>query len=573
MQVLAQRLGRDYPQTNAGWDILVTGLLPFGPGEKVFFGLVTTLMSLLLVAACAHIANLLLARGMERRGEIAIRAALGARRGRIMRQLFAESVALSMVGGACSLLIAFPIIAEIRTVLGPKTPYLSNLSLDGAALGMTAGLALAACAIFGLAPALRLSSVTAGDAMKQPPGGPITNRRKRPLTSALIGLEVAIATVALIVTVLYTRAANNVFAIPLGFESENVVTFRLDVPDYKYPEVDAAARVLTDVRDRLEKLPSIRALGAATRLPINAGPGLPTNAIMLEGRPETTQEQRPWAVTNVVTPGYFEALRVPLLQGRTFERRDSTTAQPVAIISRSMARAYWPNEDAVGRRLRLAEGDEPTPWLTVIGMVEDIRPMDPSSPQVRQLYVPFEQSRGRALIYFVATDDAPLGRVQDVRLAVREVDRDLPVLDLQTMAEAVSRNLSGAQLGQKSLQANAAIALLLAISGVYSVVAFAVARRRREIAIRVAMGGTRSAIVVMLLRQALRPALVGIAVGLVLSALTGRAIALMLFGVDPLDPLTYIVTTIALCFAAATASFVPALRATRVDSVAALKAE
>ena len=199
---LALRLARDYPQANAGWDILVTGLLPLGPGEKVFFGLVTTLTSLLLAAACAHIANLLLARGMERRGEVAIRASLGARRGRIMRQLFVESVALSIAGGVCSLLIALPIVVEIRTVLGPRTPYLSDLSLDGAALALTAGLTLLATALFGLAPALRLSSVTASDAMKQPPGGAIASRRRRPLVSALIGLEVTIATVALIVTAL-----------------------------------------------------------------------------------------------------------------------------------------------------------------------------------------------------------------------------------------------------------------------------------------------------------------------------------------------------------------------------------
>jgi putative ABC transport system permease protein len=573
MQSLAQSLARDHPQTNTGWDILVTGLLPFGPGEKVFFGLVTTLTSLLLAAACAHIANLLLARGMERRGEIAIRAALGARRGRIVRQLFVESVALSIAGGICSLLVAFPIIVKIRNVLGPRTPYLSDLSLDATAVAATGGLVLLASALFGLAPALRLSSITAGDAIKQPPGGRMTGRRTRPLASSLIGLEVAVATVALIVTLLYTRAANNVLAVPLGFESENLVTFRLDVPDYKYPQVDAAARVLTDVHERLQGLPSIRAAGASTRLPLNMGAGLPTESITIEDRPEIPQEQRPWAVTTVVTPGYFEALRVPLIQGRTFESRDANTAPLVAVISRSMARAYWPDEDPVGRRLKLVRGDEPSSWLTVIGVVGDVRPFDPNSPQVRQVYLPFARSTGRALVYFVATRDEPLGRVQDVRLAVREIDPELPVLDLRTMTETMSIALSGSEFGQQSLRANAMIAVLLAISGVYSVVAFAVARRRREIAIRVALGGSRSAIVRMLLRQALRPALVGLGLGLVLSAFVSRAITLMLFGVDPLDPLTYALTTIALCLSAVAASCVPALLATRAGSVGALRAE
>ncbi len=304
MQTLAQRLTRDHPQTNAGWDILVTGLLPLGPGEEAFFGLVTMLTSLLLAAACAHIANLLLARGMERRGEIAVRAALGARRGRIVRQLFVESVALSIAGGLCGLVIAFLLTTEIRVVLGPRTPYLSDLSLDGAALAMTVGFVLLASVLFGLAPALRLSSVTAGDAMNQLSGARIAGRRKRPMASALIGLEVAVATVAVIVTVLYTRSANNILAVPFGFESEHVVTFRLDVPDYKYPDKDAVARVLTAVNRRLQELPSVMAVGAGTRMPLNMGPGLPTDAVALEDRPEIAREQTPWAVTAVVTPGY-----------------------------------------------------------------------------------------------------------------------------------------------------------------------------------------------------------------------------------------------------------------------------
>jgi predicted lysophospholipase L1 biosynthesis ABC-type transport system permease subunit len=237
-----------------------------------------------------------------------------------------------------------------------------------------------------------------------------------------------------------------------------------------------------------------------------------------------------------------------------------------------MARAYWPDLDPVGRRLRL-DGDTTSLWRTVIGVVDDVRPLDPTSPQVRQTYVPFAQSPGRALIYFVATRDAPLSRFQDVRVAVRGVDSELPVLDLRMMTDVISTATSGSDMGQKTLRVNAAIAALLAVSGVYSVVAFAVARRRREIAIRVALGGTRPSIVAMLLGQALRPALIGVVVGLVLSGLVSRAIAIMLFGVDPLDPLTYGGTAIALCVAAVAASCVPALRATRANPVSALRAE
>lgn len=574
MKALAQRLSLEQPRTDAGWDVYVSGLLPFGPGEKVFLGLVMTLTSLLLAAACAHIANLLLARGMERRGEIAIRAALGARRGRIVRQLFVESVALSMVGGACSLLVAVPIVSQIRVVLGPRTPYLSDLSLDAGALAITGAMTLIASVLFGLVPALRLSSATAGDAMKQLSGGTVVGRRRaRPLASVLIGLEVAIATFALIITVLYARATTNYFAIPFGFESEKVVTFRLDVPEYKYAEPLAAARVLTSVHERLQRLPSIQAAGASTRFPVSLGAGLPTEALTIEDRPDIPSEQSPWAIAGVVTPGYFESLRIALLRGRTFEVRDSATSQPVAVISRSMARAYWPESEALGRRFRLGAADASAPWLTVVGVVEDIRPFDPTSPQVRQVYVPFAQTTGRSLVYYVATVDSPANRLQDVRAAVRDVDPELPILELQPMSETLSNQFSGVRLGQASIRVNAVIAVVMAISGVYSVVAFAVARRRREIAVRVALGGTRSAIVATLLRQSLRPALIGVALGLVFSGLVSRAASLILFGVNPLDPLTYILTTIALCFAAAAASCIPALKATRAESVVALRAE
>lgn len=502
-----------------------------------------------------------------------MRAALGARRGRIVRQLFVESVALSIVGGACSLLIAVPIITQIRVVLGTRTPYLSDLSLDAGALAITGGMTLLASVLFGMVPALRLSSVTAGDAMKQLSGGTVAGRRRaRPLASALIGLEVAIATFALIITVLYARATTNYFALPFGFESENIVTFRLDVPDYKYAEPQAAARVLTSVHERLQQLPSIQAAGASTRFPLSLAAG-PTEALTIEDRPDIPNEQSPWAITVVVTPGYFESLSIPLAQGRAFDTRDVVTSTPVAVISRSMARAYWPENEALGRRLRFANGSESAGWLTVVGVVEDVRPFDPTSPQVRQVYLPFAQAASRALVYYVATTDSPLSRLQDMRAAVRDVDPELAILDLRTMKDALDEQFSGVRLGQASIRVNAIIAVVMAISGVYSLVAFTVARRRREIAVRVALGGTRSAIVRALLRQSLRPAVIGIALGLIFSGLVSRAAALVLFGVNPLDPLTYILTPTVLCLAAAAASCIPALKATRADSVVALRAE
>jgi predicted permease len=570
VQIVAKRSAQEHPQSNSGWDVLVTGLLPFGPGEKVFFALVTTLSALLLAAACAHIANLLLARGIERRAEIAVRGALGASRGRIVRQLFAESLALATVGGALSLLVAYPMVQAIRVILGPSTPFLSELSLDASALAATFGFIVLACLLFGIAPALRLSTITASDGLNPSAGARIVGQR-RPLAGLLIGFEVAVATLALVVTFLFITTVNNVFRAPLGFTADGVVTFRIDVPQFKYPERDDAARLLSAIRDRLERMPSASAAGAGSRIPMNAGVGLPTEPIAIEDLQNPAPEKAPWAVTSIVTPGYFDALGIPIVDGRSFEPRDGEAGTPVAVVSRSLASAYWPNQRAVGRRLR--RGDASQPWVTVIGVVGDVRPVDPTSPQVRQLYVPFAQAPLRSLVYFARTKDDPAAHLQTVRALVGAIDADVPVADLRTLQAAMDDTLKGQRFGQNTLRVNAALSLLLALTGVYSVMAIASARRRREIAIRVALGGRRDAIVAMLLRQALRPAFVGVAVGLALAALVSRAIEVMLFGVNPLDPLTYTLSAAVMCTAVAAASCLPAIRATRVDPAAALRAE
>jgi predicted permease len=572
VQGLAKATARDHPE-HAGWDILVTGLFPLGPGEQIFFALVTILTGLLLAASCAHIANLLLAGGVERRGEIAIRAALGAGRGHIVRQLFVESVALSALGGVGGLLMAGAIVAGIRSLLGSRTPLLSDFALDGSALGVAVVLILGASMLSGLAPALRLATVTASDTIKHPPGGPIAGGRRRPLASLLIGLEVSVAMVSLVVTMLFVRTGLNVLAVPLGFETEHVMTFRIDVPDYKYARAEAAAHVLREIHRRLEHLPFIAAAGAAVRSPVYLGPGLPAETITIEDHRDIVAEQRPWVITSVVTPGYFEALGIERLRGRSFEPRDAAASTPVAVVSRSLADAYWPNLDAVGRRLRLGDGSLAGSWRTVIGVVADVRPLDPTSPQVRQLYLPLEQSPVRALDYFVAIRDDSTNWVQAVRLAVRDVDPELPVLDPRSLTRAIDDQLAGARWGQYAILLNAVIAVLLAFTGIYALAAFSVACRRREIAVRLALGATGFSIVSMLLRQALRPALAGVGVGIVMSALVSRAIALVLYGVNPLDPLLYGLAAIALCLAATSAGCFPALRATRVETMVALRAD
>ena len=308
------------------------------------------------------------------------------------------------------------------------------------------------------------------------------------------------------------------------------------------------------------------------RLPLYMGPGLPTDALVIDDRIEMPADQRPWAVTSIVTPGYFESLSIKLVDGRMFESRDAADAPPVAVVSRSMARTYFPNQSPLGRRLRLA-AEEASPWLTIVGVVDDVRPLDPTSPQVRQLYLSLEQRPMRAATFFVATHDDPASHLTDMRSAVRSVDADLPMLDLRTLPATIDDQLRGQRLGQRAIRANAVVAGLLAITGIYSVVAFAVARRRREIAIRMALGGTRREIVTLLLRQAMRPAVIGLGVGLGLTALVTRATSLLLYGVNPLDPAIYGLAALTFGVAAAAASCFPAVRATRMETAHSLRAD
>ena len=571
VEILAQRAAAEHPATNEGWGIWVTGLLPLGPGERVFFGLVMGLVALLLAAACAHVANLQLARGVDRHAELAIRSALGASRRRLGRQLLVESALLASLGALGSLLIAGPCIGLLRAVLGPRTPYLADLRLDTDALALTLGLAVGTTLLSGFVPAIRGSRCDVAGILKGGTSG--ASRRVTRMHGALVAGEAAVATLLLIVTVLFVRSGQAAVAVELGFRTERVLTFRLEAPAYKYPETLDAAPLLAGILEELRELPGVEGAGAATQRPVQLGRSLPVATVTVEDRLGGFSSEPDWAQETSVTTGYFEALEIPLVAGRLYERRDAASDQESVVVNRAMAERYWPERDPVGRRLKRGPAEADVPWLTVVGVVGNVRNDDPPSPPPPRLYLLEPRHPARALMYFMATRDDPREHFEAVRSAVARVDSEQPVTELRGLDQVMRDDYAGASLGSGALEAFGLVAVALASIGVYSLLAYSVSRRRRELAIRLALGATQRDLLSMVLRQGLRVALVGIVVGVGAALFLSRGLTTILFGVGPSDPLTYGTVVLLIVAVTAVASFLPAVRAARGDPVAALRHE
>jgi predicted permease len=390
---------------------------------------------------------------------------------------------------------------------------------------------------------------------------------------ALVAGEAAVATLLLIVTVLYVRSAQAAVAVELGFRTEGVLTFQIEAPAYKYPEVPDAAPLLADVLAGLRELPGVEAAGAATQIPVQIGRSLSSATITVEDRSGNVGNEPDWAQETSVTTGYFEALEIPLVAGRLYERRDEESDQESVVVNRAMAERYWPGRDPVGRRVKRgpAEGEET--WLTVVGVAGNVRNDDPGSPPPPQLYLLEPRHPARSLVYFAATRDDPRDHFEAVRAAVERVDPEQPVMSLHSLDQVMSDLYAGAALGAGALQAFGIVAVALAILGVYSMLSYSVSRRRREMAIRLALGASERGLLGMVLRQGLRLALAGIVVGMGAALFVSRGLTTILVGVSPSDPLTYGVVVLLIVTVTMVASFLPALRAARGDPAAALRHE
>jgi putative ABC transport system permease protein len=575
MEALAQRLTEQYPATNTGQTVNIVSLHDdiAGPVRPALVILMAA-VSLVLVIVCANVANLLLARASGRQREIALRQALGASPSRIARQLFTESVLLALLGCTFGLLLARWCLAALKLVAAATLPRTEEFSLNGPVLVFSVVISIFAGIVFGVGPALQAARGSMHETLKSGTRESSTGSRLR-TRNLLVVVETALGAIVVIGAVLLLRSFLSIEHVPLGFEPQGVLTFRVIPRGDRYSQLSQRAAFYQRVLERIEAVPGVKSAAAVSFIPLTLARG--RKGFTIEGRAPSAPGQIPMAGYNLVTPGYFGTMRVALLQGRDFSWSDSPQTQPVVTINQAMAKAYWPNEDPLGKRIRQGGPDDAEfPWLTITGVVADLREFDPMTEPAPTIYFPiaqFADTRGILRDWVVHTDNDPKAIAANVRAAVWDVDKDLPVTRIRTMEEVRSTAVTSPRLNLVLFGFFAALALILASVGIYGVTAYTVSQRTREIGIRLALGASRMDVVRIVVRQGVRLSTIGVLFGLLGAFALTRLMTSMIYGVRSSDPLTFFVVAFLLMSVALAACYIPARRAMRMDPLVALRYE
>jgi putative ABC transport system permease protein len=538
----------------------------------VLFGAV----AFVLLIACVNVANLLLARSDTRRAELALRAALGATRPRIVMQLLTESVVLALLGGAAGLLFAW-IGVQLLVALEPASiPRVGDIGIDPMVLGFTAVVAVATSLIFGFVPALRASRPDLVGELRTSTRSMTGGPRASGFRGALAGAEVALCVVLLIGAGLMIRTFSELSRIDLGFRPAGVLTFSVSLPPSDYAEPEARVRFHAALADRLAALSNVHSAGAARALPLAAR--LAGGSIQVEGAdPPRPGEGRPNARWQVVTPDYFATLGYTLLGGRLLEAGDRAAAAPVVVVNETMAEMFWPDGAAVGRRVRNASSD--VPWFTVVGVVRDVRHAGVTDRPSPTMYFPLEQVpltrifTPTTMSFVVRTASDPRAVAGAVREEVRALDAGVPVANLRVMDDMVADALAQPRFTTLLLVIFAAVALLLALIGIYGLLSYAVSQRRREIGIRLALGAPVASVLSQVVANGMLLTALGLAAGLVAAVFLTRLLEGLLYGVQPLDVTTFLIVPVAFLLVAFIATWIPARRARAVDPMLVLRQE
>ena len=565
MQTIASRLEKDYPQSNRGYGVNVMPLpelfvADFRPALVTLMAAVGTVA----LIACANVANLLLARGVTRGREIAVRLALGAGYGRIARLLLAESLLLGLLGGAAGLLLAAPSVRPLAGVIpnfNLPLPGLDSVQVDGRVVAFTIAVSLATGLIFGIAPVVQVFRPTLYSELKEGARGGGGDRLGRRLRATLVICEVALAVALAVAAGLVTGSFRWLNGLSPGFQVENALSARVTLPAAKYTRPQRAAffRRLTA---RLEELPGVGGVAAVNFVPLDAMWGV--IRFRIEGRLEEAGEPLT-ANDMVVTHSYFRVMGIPLLRGRGFTEADDEQGERVAIVNRALARRLWPEKDPVGARLRL-EGEGPeTPPLTVVGVVGDVQHFDVGRDAPGELYRCYPQAPAPSMAAILRTSADPAGLAGAVRAAVRGIDPQLAVYSVGTLREVVDKSLWATRLSMTLFNLFSVLALSLAAVGVYGVSSYAIAQRRREIGLRMALGASPAQAVRLLAGRGILLAVWGAGAGLVIAGLLGRVLAATLPGVQPFDAGVFGGATLLLMAVACAANVIPAVRAVRVE--------
>ena len=527
-------------------------------------------VAFVLLIACANVAGLLLARAVARRREIALRIALGAGRPRVIRQLLTESLLLASIAGVLGSFLAYWSFAFLQKLVPEQMALLTTLTLDTRILFFTLLISLATGVIFGLVPALQSANVDLNEALKQSTRVTSTGR----LRSGLIVGEVALSLILLISAGLLIQTLFQLFNQYSVLQPEQVLTLRTVLPRTKYDEPQKRDAFYQQVLDRVEHLPGVVAAGYTTSVPLSWKGG--TSGFMPEGIASPISGLSYDANHREVSANYLQTMNIPLRAGRYFDKSDNETSMRVAIINETMARQYWPGQNAIGRRFNIGDPNDGE-WMEIVGIVADVRQMGLDEPVKAEMYMPYQQVTDWQ--FFIPRDLAirttgdPMSIVGSVRQIVREVDPDQPISNTATMSEVLGEEAAQRRTGMIMLAAFAGLALLLASLGIYGVLAYFVTQHTNEIGVRIALGASSRNILGLVLKKGMGLTLLGVVIGLVASFALTRLMSSLLFGVNAFDPLTFIVVPLLLATVALLACWIPARRATKVDPMIALRYE
>ncbi len=572
LNAIASRLDREFPDVNGGIETHVIPLREQVTGDiSLALFVLMTAVALVLLIACANVANLLLAKATGRQKEIAIRTALGATRLRILRQLLTESVLLGLLGGLLGLLFAVIGAKTLIAFVTTNIPKLKDFTFDATVLLFTLLIALVTSLFFGLAPAIDASKPNLNEALKEGGRSSSGSASRQRLRDFLVITEVALAVILVTASGLMFRSFLRLQGVNPGFNPKNLITLEVELPDAKYHAAQQQQNFQQQLLQRLTTIPGVQSAATVDNVPF--GVNAFNTSFMIEGRPVPAVTERPRAFYRVISPNYFRTMGIPFRRGNEFTDRDSAEMPGVAIINETATRKYWPGEDPIGRKIKRGRPESKNPWVTIVGIAGSASQLSLREESQPEIYVPFLQNTTPNFSLVVRTASDPKTITGAIRKEVWATDKDLPVSNMKLMDELISNSTAQPRFYVILLTVFAALALILAAVGVYGVMAYSVTLRTRDIGIRMAVGAQPMDIFKHVIGHALMLASIGLVIGLVLAGTSTLVMKSLLFGISPADPLTLIVTALILLAVALLASYLPARKATKVDPMVALRYE
>ena len=571
MNLIAGQLQQEHPETNAehGGNVVPLHKQIVGDIQSYLYVLFAAVGFVLLIA-CANVANLLLARVATRYREVAVRIALGASRGRLIRQLLTESLMLSALGGLLGLLLANWGIDVLVSLTPADVPRLHEIGLHAPVFGWTLAISILTGVLFGLAPALQASRPDVNDALKESGGRSPGGLRSSRMRNLLVVSELALAVLLLVGAGLMIKSFVRLQQVTPGFEPKNLLTMNISLPRQKYREPQQANLFFEQLLQHVSTVAGVESVGGIDPLPLSDSNV--TTGFVVQGAPYLAPANRPDVGERAVTPGYFQTMRIPVLKGRSFTEQDRDNTPRVIVINEALARRYWPNEEPVEKRLGFDDSSKQV-WREIVGVVGNVKHQSLDAEAKPEVYFPYQQYPKNFMSLVVRTASDPAGMMPAIRNQVLSLDKDQPVFDMKTMEQRLAKSVAPSRFVMLLLGVFSALALILAAVGIYGVMAYLVTQRTQEIGIRMALGAQKRDVLKMIVGQGMALTLAGVVIGLIASFALTRLMRTLLFEVAPVDATTFIVVSVVLTSVALLACYFPARRATKVDPLAALRYE